>query len=138
MSSLKEFNIELSSRHEEWWRYNAFVTCRCYGDDGGTLQLVSAKSEVAPAGSNLKSRPKETEQHRRLELTTPPCHHIDIHAYIIPHTMPADNDVHSVKRPHIDLRITCGGKVLISQQHDINPWSGATVEVKEVASSIDN
>ncbi|MFR4395590.1 MAG: hypothetical protein ACLT3Q_05040 [Alistipes finegoldii] len=66
----------------------------------------------------------------QLRLETTACDHLLLYIYIVPHTLPAGNDIADTQPFEITLRIAYGGKVLRSEKRLINQWSGASVEMR--------
>ena len=124
------FKIELKSRYDEWWRYNADLMCGCFDADDNRIGFASAASDVADVGANLSVRPADIPAARSVVLTTPPCHHLVLYVYIIPHTLPAGNDIDSTRPFEAEIRISRGGKLLCTEKRAINQWSGASIELK--------
>ena len=124
------FKIELKSRYDEWWRYNADLMCGCFDADDNRIGFASAASDVADVGANLSVRPAGSPAARSVVLTTPPCHHLVLYVYIIPHTLPAGNDIDSTRPFEAEIRISRGGKLLCTEKRAINQWSGASIELK--------
>lgn len=124
------FKIELKSRYDEWWRYNADLMCGCFDADNNRIGFASAASDVADVGANLSVRPADIPAARSVVLTTPPCHHLVLYVYIIPHTLPAGNDIDSTRPFEAEIRISRGGKLLCTEKRAINQWSGASIELR--------
>ena len=123
------FTIELSSRAEGWWRYNAALLCGCFDAAGQRIGFASTASDVAPVGSGLTRRPEEVPADRRVVLRTPPCDRMRLCVYLIPHALPEDNDIDAVQAFDIELSISYGDKLLSTERRKINPWSGASIEL---------
>ncbi len=130
MEKQQGFTVELSSRCKEWWCYNVDLVCGCFDERGERVDFRSVASEVAPAGSNLETRPDGVEPYRRVKLSAPDCHHLMLYIYIIPHTLPRCTLIEDAEPFNISLKITRNGKVVHDQRHAINRWSGASVELK--------
>ena len=109
MAAHKGFTIEVTSRYEEWWRYNVALMCGCFDAEERRTGFASAASEVAGVGSNLPERPAEIPAFRTARLTTGPCDHLVLYIYIVPHTLPAGNDIDATRPFEIDLKIACDG-----------------------------
>ena len=92
--------------------------------------FASAASEVAGVGSNLPERPAEIPAFRTARLTTGPCDHLVLYIYIVPHTLPAGNDIDATRPFEIDLKIACDGHRIRSEKRRINQWSGASIELR--------
>ena len=130
MAANEEFTIEISSRYDGWWRYNVALMCGCFDAAGNRTGFVSAESHVADVGANLEKKPDEAGGDRSLRLATEACDHLLLYIYIVPHTLPAGNDIGDTQPFEVDFRITCGGKPLRTEKRLINQWSGASVEMR--------
>ena len=113
MAATEGFSIEISSRYDGWWRYNAALMCGCFD-----------------VGANLTAKPADMAGDRSLRLETTACDHLLLYIYIVPHTLPAGNEIADTQPFEITLRIAYGGKVLRSEKRLINQWSGASVEMR--------
>ena len=122
--------IEISSRYDGWWRYNAALLCGCFDAGEERIGFASAESHVADVGANLTAKPADMAGDRSLRLETAACDHLLLYIYIVPHTLPAGNDIADTQPFEITLRIAYGGKVLRSEKRLINQWSGASVEMR--------
>ena len=107
----KGFTIEVTSRYEGWWRYNAALMCGCFDAAGRRIGFASSASTVAA-------------------LQTMPCDHLVLYLYIIPHTLPADNEIDATRPFGIEVRISYAGRRLRTEKREINQWSGASVEMR--------
>ena len=126
----KGFTIEVTSRYEGWWRYNVALMCGCFDDAGRRIGFVSSASTVADAGSNLPERPAGVAADRTATLQTMPCDHLVLYLYIIPHTLPAGNEIDANKPFGIEVRISYAGRRLRTEKRAINQWSGASAEMR--------
>lgn len=124
------FKIELKSRYEEWWRYNADLMCGCFDVDDNRIGFASTASDIADVGSNLKTPPEGISFSRSVVLETPPCDHLVLYVYIIPHTLPTGNDIDSTRPFEAEIRISYAGRHLRTEKRMINQWSGASIEMK--------
>ncbi len=130
MTTKKGFSIEISSRFEGWWRYNAALMCGCFDAADERIGFVSAESHVADVGAGPAERPSEIAPDRRLTLETPPCDHAVLYIYVIPHTLPESNDIDATKPFALDLQIACDGKRFRNERLPINQWSGISLELR--------
>ncbi|WP_300737688.1 hypothetical protein [uncultured Alistipes sp.] len=131
----KGFKIELKCRYEAWWRYNAALMCGCFDADDRRTGFVSAASEVAEVGANLPAKPDGLPDRNCVALETPPCDHILLYAYIIPHTLPEGNDIDATRPFDIEIRLFCAGRLLRTEKRKVNQWSGASIELKAAKQS---
>ena len=53
-----------------------------------------------------------------------------LYIYIVPHTLPAGNDIDATRPFEIDLKIACDGRRIRSEKRRINQWSGASIELR--------
>lgn len=137
MATEKGYRIEVSSPYEEWWRYNVELMCGCFDPAGNRIGFTTAESRVADVGSNLTTPPSGITPDRRAVLEAPVCDHLLLYIYIIPHTLPASNDIEATKPFPLDLLIECNGKRLLKERRTINQWSGASIELKVSAAGVE-
>lgn len=130
MSDREGFTIEISSRYEGWWRYNAALMCGCFDAAGQRTDFASAASTVADVGANLRERPADLPADRRVTLSAPACDHLMLYVYVIPHTLPTDNDIDATRPFDLDLKITFAGRRLRTERYTINQWSGISLELR--------
>lgn len=130
MAATEGFTIEIASRYDGWWRYNTALMCGCFDTADNRIGFASAESHVADVGANLTTKPAEIASERNLRLDTLPCDHLMLYVYIVPHTLPADNDIGDTQPFEITLRIAYGGKTIRTEKRLINQWSGASVEMR--------
>ena len=126
----KGFTIEVTSRYGEWWRYNVALMCGCFDASDQRIGFASATSDVADVGSNLTERPADIPADRSAVLETMACDHLLLYIYIIPHTLPAGNDIDANKPFEIELRISYNEHRLRTEKRAINQWSGASIEMR--------
>lgn len=126
----KGFRIEVKCHYDAWWRYNVAMMCGCFDTDDRRTDFVSTASDVADVGANLTVRPDGIPDRSRITLETPPCDHALLYVYIIPHTLPTDNDIDNTRPFDIEIRIFSEGHLLHSEKRKINQWSGASIELK--------
>lgn len=130
MATEKGFRIEVSSPYEEWWRYNVELMCGCFDSADNRTGFVSSEERVADMGSHLTERPADVATDRRAVLEAPACDHLLLYIYIIPHTLPAGNDIDATRPFPLDIRIDFDGKRLLRERRSINQWSGASIELR--------
>lgn len=128
MANKMGFTITLSSRYEGWWRYNAALMCGAFDAAGERIGFASARSDVAEVGANLALKPDGVEEGRLVELTAPACDHLMLYVYIVPHTLPAGNDIDAERPFEAELSVSFGGKHLCSEKLPVNRWAGISLE----------
>ena len=124
------FTIEISSRFEGWWRYNAVLMCGCFDAAGNRIGFESAESHVADVGTKRTVRPADLPADRRLTLATGDCDHLLLYLYIVPHLLPDSNDIADTKPFPLELRIGCDGTPLRSETLAVNQWGGLSLELR--------
>lgn len=130
MTTNQGFSIEIASRFDGWWRYNAVLMCGCFDAADTRTDFASAESHVADVGANLTERPADVAPDRSLTLETPSCDHLLLYVYVVPHTLPQDNDIEATKPFTLDLKIAYDGKTFRSERLQINQWSGISLELR--------
>ena len=127
----KKFTISLQSRYAELWRYNIVVTCGCFDEAGERTDFLSKESFVAAVGSNLDCAPASLESHSAMKLTTTPCASIVAYIYLIPHTLPPTRATVEEYSPFdLKIKITSDKDEIYAKTHQINQFSGASIELK--------
>ena len=130
MATKEGFTIEISSRYEGWWRYNVALMCGCFDTAGNRTGFASTEAHVADVGSNLREKPAGNPGGGRASLETGPCDHLLLYIYIVPHTLPAGNDIGDTTPFEVEIRIAYGGRRLRAKKRLINQWSGASIEMR--------
>ena len=130
MSKIEGFKVEISSEFADFWCYNVAVTCGCFDQQGERVGFASADDAVAPVGANLDCKPKNYPSKRVVAFETIACDNLLMYVYIIPHTIPLGRVVDEHKPFMLKVRITRGGKVVLSRELPVNRWSGASLEVR--------
>ncbi len=130
MTAKKGFSIEIASRFDGWWRYNAVLMCGCFDAADTRIDFASAESHVADVGANLTACPADVAPDRSLTLETPSSDHLLLYIYVIPHTLPQSNDIETTKPFTLDLKIAHDGKTFRNERLSINQWSGISLELR--------
>lgn len=130
MTHEKGYQIEVSGSHPEFWRYNVALMCGCFDREDDRRGFASSEDTVADVGANLSAPPQNYPEHRISILETPPCDHIVLYVYIIPHTLPAGRDISDTKPFPIEVRILAPDGTETRHTYQINQWSGASIELK--------
>ena len=104
---------------------------------GGQPHRIHDGRVAADVGSNLTTPPSGITPDHRAVLEAPVCDHLLLYIYIIPHTLPASNDIEATKPFPLDLLIECNGKRLLKERRTINQWSGASIELKVSAAGVE-
>lgn len=80
--------------------------------------------------SNLREKPAGNPGGGRASLETGPCDHLLLYIYIVPHTLPAGNDIGDTTPFEVEIRIAYGERRLRAEKRLINQWSGASIEMR--------
>lgn len=129
MAAKKGFTIKVSSRYEEWWRYNVELMVGCFDAAGCRTGFVTASSHVADAGAEPQKTPVRSRDERKIELTTPECDRLQLYIYIIPHTLPSTDEIDRTQPFEAEITIACGTRRIGKYIRKINQWSGASIEM---------
>ena len=123
------FSVEISSSFDKFWCYNVAVTCGCFDDNGNRTGFASVEDTVADVGANLTAPPADYRQPRIVSFSTERCARLLMYLYIIPHTLPSDNDIGGSKP--FELRVTArrGTEMVFDRIFTVNRWSGASIEL---------
>lgn len=136
MGKEEKFTIEIRSRSDQWWRYNAAMMCGAFDQSGNRVGFSSTESRVADMGEDLKTPPAGVDMQRRLSLETLPCDRIVLYIYVIPHTLPRDNEIGGHPPFPLRVKISYGGKSVLDREYAINQWGGASIELKVARPSL--
>ena len=113
MKSVEKFTVEIRSGFDQWWRYNAALRWGAFDASGNRIGFASAESRVAEMGSNLEAPPEGLDLHRSLTLETVPCERIVLYIYVIPHTLPRDNEIGGHPPFPLQVRIRYGDRTVL-------------------------
>lgn len=130
MTDQKGFRIEVSSRFDEFWRYNVAMTGGLFDARGERIGFASTEDTVAETGANLRRKPEGYPRDRTIVLETAPCQRLRLFVYLIPHTLPAGNTVADSRSFELQVAIRCGGRPLRTERFAVNQWSGASLELQ--------
>ncbi|MDE7076957.1 MAG: hypothetical protein K2O55_00025 [Alistipes sp.] len=126
----KGFTVKITSDYPGWWRYNAALMAGCFDAEERRTEFATVCSHVADVGAELKEPPADMARDRKITLTTAPCDHLQLYAYIIPHTLPSGDDIDATQPFDIELTIAYGGRRVNRIVRKINQWSGASIEMR--------
>ena len=129
MATNKVYQIELSSTHKAWWRYNVQLQCGACDEAGEQIGFSAESRILAEVGANLKEAPDGFDSKKKITLTSTLCHHARFLIYVLPHSLPVENRLDEVPPFEVKLRILIDGKELRTEKHSVNPWSGTSIEL---------
>ena len=124
------FQITVSSNYAELWRYNIAVVAACFDKDHNQMEVVAERSHLADVGANLRMAESGWMERHKLSLKTPACESIECLVYLIPHTLPAVREIEDASPFQIKIVGKRGTKALHEELHQVNQWSGASIELK--------
>ncbi len=123
------YEVEITSRFEEFWRYNIAITCALLDAGGNRTGFVAAERTVAPVGSALAEQPAGMTLPHGCSFRADDCDRLLMYLYLIPHTLPATERIDDCKPFEISVRATFAGKTLLDRRIAINQWGGASLEI---------
>ena len=129
---MSRFNVTVSSRFEELWRYNLVLVCELCSADGERIEFYSKESSIAPVGSNLVVPPADYDSDRTLSCECGEGNHLNILLYVIPNTLPTSNDIYNTKPFPLTIKVKCDGDIVLNQVFSINQWSGENITLNRV------
>lgn len=122
--------IELLCRHASWWRCNVELFCAAFDAAEQRIGFSSARSQIAPAGSELRKPPAGVAVPASLALEAPRCDHALLFLYVIPHSLPLDNRIEASEPFELQLRIDVAGRPPQTERIRVNAWGGASVRLR--------
>ncbi len=124
------YKLEVETHFEDSWRFNLVLMCGGYTPSAEQLYVVSVEDVVAEIEEFQTSKPEGYKLPRKLSLKAKKADNIRALVYIIPHTPPATRDIEEFAPFEMSIKISRDGEEIYSQIHDINQWSGGSIEVK--------
>lgn len=121
---MKNYRIELSCPDENWWRYNAVMTAEGLDGAGKRCGYFAVEDRIAETGSKLRERPADYPADRRTVLECGPCERLQLYLYILPHCLPAADEIEYTPPFPARLKVLRDGKPLADRTIDVNPWGG--------------
>lgn len=125
---MQPYTIKIDGDFSELWRYNIVVMCSVLRD-GAEVEFLKHKSEIAPAGAELREIPRGYNANRRIELHTQPADALTLYIYIIPHTLPMTTDVAEAKPFEMSVEVLHGAEQAYRKRVEVNQWSGENLEI---------
>jgi hypothetical protein len=125
---MASFTIRISSKFEQFWRYNMIVMCDVIRADE-THEIIKHESEIAPVGAELREPPIGYSANRDVVLKSSSATSATLYIYIIPHTLPATINVDDAPPFELVVDVKHGTKQIYSRRHEINQWSGENIAI---------
>ena len=123
------YRVEVSSSFAEFWRYNVALMCGCFDGADTRTGFVAAEDAVADVGSGLTAPPADYPAARKAVLDIPEAARLVLCVYVVPHTLPAGNEVSECGPFPLGLRIVHTGREILKEERPINQWSGTSIEL---------
>ena len=133
MSTHEGYSIEISSAYGQMWRYNIEVAGGCFDANGQRTHFVSSHDKVADVAATT-TKPALIPAERRVVLAAPACHRMLAYVYIIPHTLPADDEPE--KPFDTTIRVMRGRTVIYEHVFGVNAWGGLSLELHVQGSDV--
>lgn len=124
------FTITVSSNYAELWRYNIAIVAACFDENNNQMEVVSERSHLADVGANLRVAEDGWMARHKLSVKTPKCAAIESLVYLIPHTLPSVREIEDAVPFQVKIVIKRGSEVVHDALHQVNQWSGASIELK--------
>lgn len=129
---MSRFNITVSSRFEELWRYNIVVVYELCSSDGERIEYKSQESFVAPVGSNLKTPPADYDSKRTIKMASKDGNYINLLIYVVPNTLPSTDEIARTKPFHLAVKVESDKNIILNQVFEINQWSGDNISLEKL------
>lgn len=110
------YRIELCSNDPRWINYRAALTAEGRDAKGSPCGRVAAHNFDETSSRVLQ----------RLSILSPPCATFEAYLYIIPHTLPENNEIAEVGEIKATLCLFDGEELLRREELSVNPWGGIT------------
>lgn len=120
------FTISIESNFRDLWRYNTIVMANVMRD-GEQVEILKHLCEVAPVGSELTYPPEDYDENRKIKLQSVEADALTLYIYIIPHTLPEEQDVRITRPFELDVKVKYGGRIVFKHRYMINQWSGENI-----------
>lgn len=117
MTKQNIYKVTLGSGFEQWDRYDLFLTVVGF-DAAGEVACYCSQTGKADNGT--------------ITVTSEPCHHIEIYAYVIAADFPETVVIRDAPPFPTRLQIWRDGAVIEDSLHDTNQWGGLTISGKIV------
>lgn len=124
------FTITVSSNYAELWRYNIAIVAACFDENNNQMEVVFERSHLADVGANLRVAEDGWMARHKLSVKTPKCAAIESLVYLIPHTLPSVHEIEDAVPFQVKIVIKRGSEVVHDALHQVNQWSGASIELK--------
>ncbi len=123
----RKFQISVRSNFAELWRYNIVVMCGTFNAQGEQLSVTTSQSKSADTDSQDSA---DDAQARSVKLVTEPCDNIKAYIYLMPHKLPSAQTPDDAPDFNIRVKVKAADEELYNVIHNVNQWSGATIELR--------
>ena len=122
------FTISIESNFRDLWRYNTIVMANVMRDSE-QVEILKHLREVAPIGAELSAPPEDYDDNRKIKLQSVDADALTLYIYIIPHTLPVEQEVSAAKPFELDVKVKHGGRIIYTHRYMINQWSGENISI---------
>lgn len=127
------YRIELKCNFEELWRYNSVITCGGYDATREQLYVSSVErmtSSEFHSGATVSLNPPMDQSYREpLLLECDDAESIEIHIYIVPHTLPLDRIIDNSPPFIATVTVVRGDEHIYSEDIEVNQWGGVSLKL---------
>lgn len=124
------YRVELRCDHPEWWRFNVVMTAQGLDEPESPSAYFAISDTIAPVDGEEHFKPADYPAERCSCLECGPCHEFEFYLYILPHSLPDENDVDNTPSFEAELTILSGRSRLYQRQVEVNRWGGATLRLR--------
>ena len=123
---MANFTISIESNFPDLWRYNIVVMASVMRD-GEQTEVLKHRSEIAPVGAELQTRPEGYNPDRTVQLISKEADALTLYIYIIPHTLPKEQVVRFAPPFELDVKVKHGSRIAFKHRYMVNQWSGENI-----------
>lgn len=130
MAKKRKYEVSVRTTFKQAWRYNIYMLCGESGANGESLNVIPVQSKVASVGDNLSVSPAGFEGGRELNATLEAQQTVEVYVYVVPHTLPSDDDPKQTAPFKMRIKVTSDGEEIYNTVHNINQWAGDSIALK--------
>lgn len=129
MAKQELIKIDIKSGYEQWWRYNVYVSAASFRN-GERITYRSLTDIVYPleGGDEVRLCPANYNPQRPIHLEVEAGDSLELFAYVIPNTMPADDAIRQSPPFKMKLKVK-GAYINHSEEFSVNQWGGVSVHL---------
>ncbi|MFI3327798.1 MAG: hypothetical protein SNH79_00310 [Rikenellaceae bacterium] len=129
------YKIEVKSSSDQLWRYNIAATCAGINSAGeqvafaGKERTTSDQFQSEIVAHDALEKSEMPELILEVELEEKSIEKVHAIIYFITHTLPENRIVEEQAPFAATVTIVRDKEVIYSQEHDVNQWGGATIDI---------